>query len=591
MPSYYQFPQNPQSFEAVDFGTTEVHTPRQNETVAGVRIMQQQALNRLTREQVANPTTIIHSYINDPNSFNPNQLINYVVSTASFLKEETNMAQLIDINRKLKQEKEYLHRVGVSDKFDSRHLLTIAKTRMMVNMKAGNAALYRREMSRETGQKMSEMIKLLLQLPYNEADRRVIATRKFKADDKDTIHRVLRGKAVSCTNCYDIQFIRDIIDGPYMECCAHCETGLTTFVPTPEILALFPNVKPGKVKDRSETVYFNDDEDGAISIPTYVLPILHREGVVVSANSKWYEKEYYNKNKHIFSFKIGQYHELASRVIGHIPSYADIQKPALRLGLELEVIAKNGDQQGAAFYAFQKLNEGMDAPVKYACMEHDGSLPDGGFEIITSYTGLMVHEERLKALKTFHRKMYSFEEVKCGLHVHIDKAGMMPLHAGKLSVFVNSWKNTSFFAAITGRTFNTYCQQQPVNLKIACSRSITDKITKTLMRSSTRHAALHITGKNTIEFRMFKGTLKYEAVMAALELTKALWLYTRDCSLTALNYNDFIVWLKYAANPRETRFLKARLQEKGFLQDKVTARRLEATAKALQADKPEGIEA
>jgi hypothetical protein len=65
-------------------------------------------------------------------------------------------------------------------------------------------------------------------------------------------------------------------------------------------------------------------------------------------------------------------------------------------------------------------------------------------------------------------------------------------------------------------------------------------------QSSDRYEAINLTSQNTIEFRIFKGSLKYESVIAALEFCHSLVEFTRPASegdishLTTDHYMNFI---------------------------------------------------
>ena len=58
------------------------------------------------------------------------------------------------------------------------------------------------------------------------------------------------------------------------------------------------------------------------------------------------------------------------------------------------------------------------------------------------------------------------------------------------------------------------------------------------MQTTDRHCALNLSNRNTIELRIFQGTLEYEEVMAYLEACHAASMFVK----TFLKYNNFNVY-------------------------------------------------
>jgi hypothetical protein len=101
--------------------------------------------------------------------------------------------------------------------------------------------------------------------------------------------------------------------------------------------------------------------------------------------------------------------------------------------------------------------------------------------------------------------------------------------------------------------------------------------------NSDRYEALNFKNDKTIEFRLFKGTLKYQTIMACLEFTFATWHFCKDASQTQLTTSEFLKFICRAENRCDTRFLRTYLKEKGFdLPEKnkpaMAARSVEKTA-------------
>lgn len=172
-----------------------------------------------------------------------------------------------------------------------------------------------------------------------------------------------------------------------------------------------------------------------------------------------------------------------------IPTYAD-NMPTV--GLELELNARSGYTRGDVLEALHSAmgeyydpdtgydykycgferdssldertgfetvtNYGSLAMHRYAAFEKDGSVSNG-FEMVTGWTGLDVHRRQLAALSTvpsMTRGCISHNSSRCGLHVHVSKAGMTPLHALKLFYWVNAYDNRDFMERIARRRNNSF---------------------------------------------------------------------------------------------------------------------------------------
>jgi hypothetical protein len=79
-----------------------------------------------------------------------------------------------------------------------------------------------------------------------------------------------------------------------------------------------------------------------------------------------------------------------------------------------------------------------------------------------------------------------------------------------------------------------------------------------------RYEALNFKNANTIEFRLFKGSLVYSTIMSCLEFTYATWFFCRDASTKNLTTENFLKFICANENRGDTKFLRAYLKNKGF---------------------------
>lgn len=301
---------------------------------------------------------------------------------------------------------------------------------------------------------------------------------------------------------------------------------------------------------------------------------------------------------------IGGYHS-SRNVVGKIPSAQyDGRKLPLLMGLELEVEATGLSSPEGVAHKWLKMMGIVqigDKKHRYCATEHDGSLSNG-FECVTGYTGLDVHALALLPLKDkpFRDSLRSHETTTCGLHVHIDRMNMTPLHAYKLNLFVNDAKNQKLMYAIARRyNHDRYAAMAPkegdakimgdyvrrlresvpsVSLARATAKGVAGLKARrdysALMRSrykdiigsanGSRYQAVNFANRNTVEYRLFRGSLRYETIMACLEFTRASWLFAYQLSKSEMTTEAFLKFICEPANRPDTKFLREYLTLKGF---------------------------
>lgn len=278
---------------------------------------------------------------------------------------------------------------------------------------------------------------------------------------------------------------------------------------------------------------------------------------------------------------IGDYHSCKG-VLKHLPSLYDAHKRPLNLGMELEIEVDTDDSVREAAEAFRETFNAAGYGL-YCGTEHDGSL-DHGFEIVTTWTGLDVHEAVLKTIKTIDTAGCSSHNTKtCGLHVHIDKANMTIAHAIRLVEFMHSTETRALVKAVARRYGTGYCEivdktgtkkdtarhwrlawttLRPPSERVAMLNSFTRVNDWSAIIAPSRYEAVNFCNNRTIEFRIFKGSLKFETIMACLEFTRAVWLFTENNG--PLTTDAFLAFIQQPQNKNETRYLRSLLKLKNW---------------------------
>lgn len=267
---------------------------------------------------------------------------------------------------------------------------------------------------------------------------------------------------------------------------------------------------------------------------------------------------------------IGGYHSSKSQ-LRLVPSAFDLRKPAVYLGMELEIEIKEGDREDKAEHLLNYLSYHQDKLGKshlYALCENDGSL-NHGFELVTSWTGLDVHEKQLAFFKERFIGARSHDTKTCGLHVHISKADMSVLHGTKIIEFINDPINRPLILAIARRDESRWCAfKDKKNNKewkgYALKHFKNDKQRLLANLNQDRYEAVNFQNPNTIEFRLFKGTLRFETIMACLEFAYATYFFCKKASKAQLTTEHFLEHLCQPENLRDTKYLREYLDQKGI---------------------------
>jgi hypothetical protein len=212
-------------------------------------------------------------------------------------------------------------------------------------------------------------------------------------------------------------------------------------------------------------------------------------------------------------------------------------KPPHYYGIELEVEVQNKSKEERGVKA-QKV---IDLFGDFAIVKEDGSL-SCGFEICTQPASKEEHLVRWnKFFDNLPDNLVSFnsERGNCGLHIHCSKKPLSLLTIAKIVVFVNDENNQPHIETIAGR--------RSCNYSCICKKKYgTVKRIGTLSRSD-RYEAVNLVNHDTIEFRIFKGTLKRESFFKAIEFCDALiqFCMVGNYGITyCRNWDNFVNYVK-----------------------------------------------
>lgn len=213
-------------------------------------------------------------------------------------------------------------------------------------------------------------------------------------------------------------------------------------------------------------------------------------------------------------------------------------------GVELEMEFPGALPAEWAAYAIGNI-AGLD---RLAIWKSDGSLANGA-ELVTLPLPLREWQDRDNPVyrlcddSIFRTKARSHDTSTCGLHVHVTRATIPEPVIAKLVVLFNDPSMAHLTLLIARRPQSSgYCVARKKKWVFSASCN------KRQWNQDGRYTPVNI-ADNTIEFRLFKGTLRPETIMASVEFCQASIDYCTQQGAARMNGPDFQAWL--VAQPRK----------------------------------------
>jgi formylmethanofuran dehydrogenase subunit E len=208
-----------------------------------------------------------------------------------------------------------------------------------------------------------------------------------------------------------------------------------------------------------------------------------------------------------------------------------------KMGIELEV-DEGGEYEDNAEVLLNIAN----ADTEHIYIKHDGSLEEG-FEIVSHPATLDYHINEMpwkdimeKAVKMGYR---SHNTDTCGLHVHVSRKALgntweeRDETISKILYFTEkNWNEIVRFTRRTDENLNHW----------ACRYGIEETPKATFDKAKNdfnRYRCINLLNDNTIEFRMFRGTLKHSTFVATLQL---VYLICDVCKNADVAEMDDLTW-------------------------------------------------
>ncbi len=182
------------------------------------------------------------------------------------------------------------------------------------------------------------------------------------------------------------------------------------------------------------------------------------------------------------------------------------------MGFELE--AGGATYDGMDDAAYEVMHE---IKSRNVCLCHDGTIPSYGFEMVSQPFTLDAHADApwakmLDICMSHELKSHDLGD-RVGIHVHITRNRTTEEMWRLADAFANLYR--SDFEKMARRGGTDYCAYYAE--RVLGGRCCIPG------NSSNRYRAINFQNENTIEFRMFNGSLIHNTLLATLEIVHSLW--------------------------------------------------------------------
>lgn len=205
-------------------------------------------------------------------------------------------------------------------------------------------------------------------------------------------------------------------------------------------------------------------------------------------------------------------------------------------GVELEI--DHGEQRQEAARSIQE------AAGDHIYIKEDGSLTYAGMEIVTHPATLDYHVNEFpwsEICETAAAYGYrSHDTDTCGLHIHASRSLFgatqteQDLTIAKIMLLIDRWYNT-YIVKFARRDLSAMRRwANKPNTDIQPEDDEAAAVQKAKKNANDRYRAINLCNRNTVEFRLFKGTLKKDTIIASIQWVDRIIQYCRNTQLKDL---------------------------------------------------------
>jgi hypothetical protein len=220
----------------------------------------------------------------------------------------------------------------------------------------------------------------------------------------------------------------------------------------------------------------------------------------------------------------------------YVPEYRYMGLNARKYGIELEVKSANDSE------LISDIHEDSD---NLLYCKYDSSIC-GGAEIVSHPCDYNYHTKHMEWDKLMQKLINfgctSHDAKTCGLHIHVNRDSfgasehVQDFQIAKVLYIVNVFSGEmQRFARRSDYRWNDWCGNVSANFtKTETSETLIDK-KRYADRNGARYSMVNLQNCRTIEFRIFRGTLKYSTFLASLQFTRLICEVAENISVNDLN--------------------------------------------------------
>lgn len=219
-----------------------------------------------------------------------------------------------------------------------------------------------------------------------------------------------------------------------------------------------------------------------------------------------------------------------------VPDQFNFRGTGPHYGIELEIAHYEGEYNVDTSRVFERVSG-------FAYLKEDSSIGacgHPGFEIVTHPLGLDWIRENRVAEKMCAAKEYGFkswETDTCGMHIHVGKNHFSQRTLFRALNFVN--RHRPFILRMSQRTENEFDEWSAL-----LSRRHVDFRELARTKSYCERTAISLEPDNTVEFRLFRGTLDESLFMKNVEFVDALLAFCKKARIKDCHPDEFIEYVQ-----------------------------------------------
>ena len=283
--------------------------------------------------------------------------------------------------------------------------------------------------------------------------------------------------------------------------------------------------------------------------------ILHQDAAFYPEDDRYNERPYCSDCYQILSHDEpihNYYYKPTPLFYGKGPRY---------FGVELEIDGAGEDPSNAS-----SLLDLANREEEYLYIKHDGSLDDG-MELVTHPMSLEFQLQQMPWEALCRRAAalgyHSHQTQTCGLHVHVSRRAFGAYEweqdlslARVLYFFERHWEEMLKFSRRTPRQLERWAarygyKEQPMEILDYAKKGY----------HGGRYTCINLQNPGTVEFRMFRGTLKVNTILATLQMIDRICdvaLFLSDDELKAMAWTTFVSGIQAERYPQLVQYLKER---------------------------------